>query len=345
MTDHPLRGSTVLITGGTGAWGRELTTQILERFDAKEVRVYSRGEHPQVLMRRKFSDDRLRFIVGDVRNKNILGLAMKDVDYCFHLAALKHIPICEENTWEAILTNIYGTQNIIECAMANGVKMVVDASSDKAVDPFNLYGVTKACGEKMIVNANQNYTSDTRFVCVRGGNVVGTTGSVMPLFKQQIKENNGITVTDPEMTRFLMSTRQAIGLVLKAVERAVGGELFVMKMPATSLATLAETIISLLGNENTTMETIGRRPGEKKHEALISRHESPFAKDIGDDYYVLTPQYKGADCEAVYADYPSLPLEEFSSENAEQLDAKSLEAMLRQEQWLFDPFATGPITL
>jgi UDP-N-acetylglucosamine 4,6-dehydratase/5-epimerase len=345
MKKHPLDGAVVFISGGTGAWGRELTTQLLARDDIKEVRVYSRGEHPQVLMRRHFQDPRMRFIIGDVRDKDILGLAMKGADVVFHLAALKHVPICEENSWEAVLTNIYGTQNVIECAIENGVELVVDASTDKAVDPFNLYGVTKACGEKLIINANENYRSDTTFVCVRGGNVLGTTGSVIPLFKKQIAENNKITVTDPEMTRFLMSTRDAIGLLLRGVDMAVGGELFVMRMPATTLDTLAKTMIKLLGNEDTQIEVIGRRPGEKKHEALVSHNEAQFAKDIGQGYYVLLPQFGGAPCAAAYVDAADFCLGEYTSENTERLDEAALTAMLEKEAWLFDSHATGPLTL
>ena len=345
MKKHPLDGAVVFISGGTGAWGRELTPQLLQRDDIKEVRVYSRGEHPQVLMRRHFQDPRMRFIIGDVRDKDILGLAMKGSDVVFHLAALKHVPICEENAWEAVLTNIYGTQNVIECAIENGVQLVVDASTDKAVDPFNHYGVTKSCGEKLIINANQNYRSDTTFVCVRGGNVLGTTGSVIPLFKKQISDNNRITVTDPDMTRFLMSTRDAIGLLLRGVDMAVGGELFVMRMPATTLDTLAKTMVKLLGNDDTQIDIIGRRPGEKKHEALVSHNEAQFAKDIGQGYYVLLPQFSGSPCTTAYADAPDFTLGEYTSENTERLDEAALTAMLKEEAWLFDAYATGPLTL
>ena len=201
------KDSVVLVTGGTGSWGNELISQLLEKYSPKEIRIYSRGEHKQVEMRAKYKNDsRLRFIIGDVRDKNILSLSMKNVDYVFHLAALKHVPVCEENTWEAVLTNIYGTQNVIEAAIENDVKKVIDISTDKAVDPFNHYGVTKANSEKMITNASFNYITETKFVCIRGGNVLGTNGSVIPLFKNQILSENKITVTDPAMTRYLMST-------------------------------------------------------------------------------------------------------------------------------------------
>ena len=337
--------ATVLITGGTGAWGRELTRQLLNRHDIKEIRIYSRGEHPQVMMRRRYTDKRIRYIVGDVRDKNILDYAMRGVNVVFHLAALKHVPICEENSWEAVLTNIYGTQNVIECAMDNNVELVVDASTDKAVDPFNLYGVTKACGEKLIINANQNYISKTNFICVRGGNVLGTTGSVIPLFKKQIAENNRITVTDPNMTRFLMSTGDAIGLLLKGVEMAVGGELFVMQMSSTTIEILAKTIINLIGTKDTTIDVIGSRPGEKKHEILVSQNESKYAKNLGNGHFVILPQNEPEKCHEAYKNYPNFELDEFTSENTSIMNEETLSKLLKEETWLFDPFASGPLTL
>ena len=342
---NPLNEATVFISGGTGAWGRELTSQLLNCNDVKEIRIYSRGEHPQVMMRRRFNDPRIKFIVGDVRDKNILNLAMKGVNIVFHLAALKHVPICEENSWEAVLTNIVGTQNIIECAINNKVDLVVDASTDKAVEPFNLYGVTKACGEKLVINANQNYIQETSFVCIRGGNVLGTTGSVIPLFKQQIRENNKITVTDPSMTRFLMSTKNAIGLLLNAVGCAVGGELFVMRMPAVSLKLLAEYMVKLLGDSKTKIDIVGRRPGEKRHEVLVSQNEAVFTKDIGNGYFVILPQFSSKKSITAYSKYPDFQLGEYSSENAEQLDENKLSILLQSEQWLFDQYSNGPLTL
>lgn len=333
-----LHHSTILITGGTGAWGKELTKQILERFSPKEVRIYSRGEHAQVEMRRAFPDPRLKFIIGDVRDKNILNFAMQGADFVFHLAALKHVPVCEENAWEAVLTNIYGTQNVIECAMQNGVKRVVDVSTDKAVEPFNHYGVTKACGEKLMINANQNYgASRTTFMCIRGGNVMLTTGSVIPLFADQIRKQNKITVTDLAMTRFLMSVKEAIGLVFEAFDRAHGGEVFVMKMPAATLETIAQAMIRLFGNDRTHIEIIGTRPGEKTHEVLVSKNEAPFARDLGGEYYVILPQYGHQKLQAEYDTYAPLALPEFSSQNTHRLDLEALTMTLRKEEGFFPP--------
>jgi FlaA1/EpsC-like NDP-sugar epimerase len=330
-------GATVLVTGGTGSWGHELVSQLLAHHNPKEIRIYSRGEHKQVMMKQEFKNNpKLRFIIGDVRDKNILSLAMKDVDIVFHLAALKHIPVCEENSWEAVLTNLYGTQNVIECAMQNRVKKVIEISTDKAVDPFNVYGVTKAAAEKLVINANQNYVSDTKFLCIRGGNVLGTNGSVLPLFKKQLTENNSITVTDPSMTRYLMNTREAIGLVFKAIEHAEGGEIFVMRMPASTVGTMADVMTGFFGNASTTRTPISVRPGEKKHEVLISKNEAPHARVFSEDYYVILPQYSCPALEKKYDKAPAVTFEEFNSSNAEQLDTDGLSTVLKGESWLWE---------
>jgi UDP-N-acetylglucosamine 4,6-dehydratase/5-epimerase len=326
---------TILITGGTGSWGNEMVKQLFENYNPKEVRIYSRGEHKQVKMSAKYKgNDKIRFIIGDVRDKNILNLAMKGVDYVFHLAALKHVPICEDNTWEAVLTNIYGAQNVIECAIENNVKKLIDISTDKAVDPFNHYGVTKACAEKMIVNASFNYQSDTKFVCIRGGNVLGTNGSVIPLFKHQIQTENHITITDPKMTRYLMSTKEAIQLVFEAVERSIGGEIFVMKMPATSVLNIAKSLIKLFGDNNTESKIIGARPGEKLDEVLVSKNEAPFTKIINDKYFVILPQKRNNSLLELYKNYPNIKSDEFNSRNADQLNVKDLIKTLKNEKWL-----------
>jgi UDP-N-acetylglucosamine 4,6-dehydratase len=320
---------TVLITGGTGSWGTELVTQLLDmKPGPREIRIYSRGEHKQVEMRARFPDPRIKFIIGDVRDKNILGFAMSHVNTVFHLAALKHVPVCEDNPWEAVLTNVYGTQNVIEAAIANQVDVVVDVSTDKAVDPFNLYGVSKACAEKLIINANK-LPEGTRFVCVRGGNVIGTNGSVIPLFKKQIQQNNEITVTNPQMTRYLMSTREAISLIFEAMQWHEGGEIFVLNMPATTVEIIAQALIELFGNKKTVIREIGVRQGEKMHEVLISKNESPFAEDSGDKYYTIHPSFRDNRIQKRVA------FDEFSSQNTRQLSKKELIEMLKKEKWLF----------
>ncbi|OQB06152.1 MAG: UDP-N-acetylglucosamine 4,6-dehydratase (inverting) [bacterium ADurb.Bin212] len=328
---------TIFVTGGTGSWGHELVKQMIENHDPKEIRIYSRGEHKQVEMKREFGfNPKIKFIIGDIRDKNILGMAMKGADYVFHLAALKHVPVCEENSWEAVLTNIYGTQNVIECAIANEVSTVVDISTDKAVDPFNLYGVTKACGEKLIINSNQNYNSDTKFVCIRGGNVMGTNGSVLPLFKEQLITRNEITITDPHMTRYLMSTREAIGLVFQAVANATGGEVYVMRMPSTKVENIANVMIKLFGDNNSKKTIIGTRPGEKMHEVLVSKNESPRTKIFNDQYYVILPQFNTNSLEERYKNLQPIEHEEFSSLNAKKLSDDDFISILKKESWLWD---------
>lgn len=332
-----LDNQNILITGGTGSWGHELVSQILEKYHPKETRIYSRGEHKQVEMKQEFNNSPiLKFIIGDIRDKNILNLAMKNVDYVFHLAALKHIPVCEENCWEAVLTNVYGTQNIIECAISNNVKKVIDISTDKAVDPFNLYGVTKACGEKLIINANQNYITNTKFVCIRGGNVMGTNGSVLPLFKRQIKQNNKITITDPDMTRYLMSTREAISLIFEAAVNSIGGEIFVMRMPATRVCNIANVMIKLFGDKKTKQQIIGVRPGEKMHEILVSKNETPRTKIFNNKYYVILPQYSSLNVDKYYKKLKPIEFEEFNSNNARKLEDDKFIKILKKETWLWE---------
>lgn len=324
-------GKVVLITGGTGSWGHELIHQLLQmKQGPKEIRIYSRGEHKQVEMRQFFKDHpKLKFIIGDVRDKNILNFSMHDVNTVFHLAALKHVPVCEDNPWEAVLTNIYGTQNVIESAIENKVDVVVDVSTDKAVDPFNHYGVTKACGEKLIINANKLPTK-TKFVCVRGGNVIGTNGSVIPLFKKQILQYNEITITDPEMTRYLMSTSEAISLIFKAINKHKGGEIFVLNMPGTTVEIIAEAMISLFGNKETKKTVIGARQGEKWNELLISKNEIPFSELTDEKYYTIHPSFRPVSIKK------PVSLSEFSSRNTKQLTKTALIEILKKESWLFN---------
>lgn len=319
----------ILVTGGTGSWGHELITQLLEmKPGPKEIRIYSRGEHKQVEMRQRFIDPRLKFIIGDVRDKNILNFSMHGVDTVFHLAALKHVPVCEDNPWETVLTNIYGTQNVIESAIQNEVEVVVDISTDKAVDPFNLYGTTKACGEKLIINANKLPTK-TKFVCIRGGNVIGTNGSVIPLFKKQILANNQITVTEPKMTRYLMSTHEAISLIFIAIQKYNGGEIFVLNMPATTVQIIAETMIELFGDKKTKIKHVGVRQGEKMDEVLISKNEMPFTEATSKKYFTIHPSFKPVTIK------DKLKMDEFSSCNTTQLNKDELVKLLKKESWLF----------
>ncbi len=322
----------ILITGGTGSWGNELTKQLLEKYNPKEIRIYSRGEHKQVQMKIKFSKDkRLKFIIGDIRDKERLLIASKEVDYIFHLAALKHVPVCEENPWESVLTNVYGTRNVIECAIKNDVEKVIDVSTDKAVDPINMYGTCKACGEKMMVAANQE-TKKTSFVCIRAGNVIGTNGSVIPLFRSQIIKNNEITITDDRMSRFFFPLFDAIGLIFKAIKDSVGGEIFVMKMPSAKIVNLAEAMIEELGDKNTKIRKIGIREGEKLYETLVSKYEVSRCVEAG-EYFIILPYQDMPKIKEKYGKVSLLDIGEFNSMNTQQVDKKEIKKILREEGW------------
>lgn len=308
------KDKTILITGGTGSWGHVLTSRLLLQ-DPKEIRIFSRSELSQVYMAREFSNPKIKFIIGDVRNREALDLAMKDVDYVFHLAALKHVPICEEQPNEAILTNIDGTKNVIHAAIKNGVKKVIDVSTDKAVAPYNLYGMTKSVGERLIINANK-LSSTTDFVCVRGGNVIGSNGSVVPLFIEQIKKYNYVTITDVKMTRYFISLEEAIDLLTKAAEISVGGEILVMNMPACKILDLAKVLIDVYGNEKTKIKKIGSRPGEKLHEELISVQECPNSYVVSNNYFLITPNTPVKELSSYYntfKDYKKVTFKSFNS--------------------------------
>ncbi|MBE0651160.1 MAG: polysaccharide biosynthesis protein [Bacteroidales bacterium] len=321
----------ILIIGGTGSWGQELTRQILEKGSAKEIRIYSRGEHKQVEMARKFNDKRLNFIIGDIRDKKRLKYSAQNVDHIFHLAALKHVPVCEHSPEETVKTNIIGTINAVEVAAETKAKTFVLVSTDKAVDPINVYGVSKSLAEKIVVNANLNYQG-IKFVCIRGGNVIGTNGSVVPLFKNQILRANEITITDKQMTRYFMRLQEAIGLIFKAVEDSMGGEIFVMKMPSVKITSLAALMIKELGNKSTKIKQIGIRPGEKIHEVLVSRYEAKRAFEQG-NYYVILPNI---DMHGLYKKYSkkSFLNTEYNSKKNRYLTQSELKSVLELDGWL-----------
>lgn len=324
----------ILITGGTGSWGCELTKKLLKE-GIREIRIFSRNELSQVLMKREFNDDRLKFIIGDVRDIYSLKLAMENVDYVFHLAALKHVPICEIQPREAILTNIYGTENVIKAAIEKKVSKVIDVSSDKAVSPYNLYGMSKAIGEKLIINANL-LSDETRFVCIRGGNVMGSNGSVIPFFIEQIKSQNFVTITHKEMTRYFISLEEAIQLLTKAAEISFGGETIVMNMPACKIVDLANVIIKNYGNEETKIKYIGMRPGEKLHEELISNHESINSYIISNNYYLIKPSIDIKGLNEYYNNFSNYKKVEFESFNSYQvlMDINQIEEKFKKAKFI-----------
>lgn len=325
-----LNNKKILIIGGTGSWGQELTKQILKKYNPSQIIIYSRGEHKQVEMTRKFNNPKLKFIIGDIRNKQNLKLASLGVNYIFHLAALKHVPICERNPEEAIRTNIQGTINAIEVAIENNIDKFVLVSTDKAVDPINVYGVSKSMAEKAVINANRK-TTKTSFVCIRAGNVVGTTGSVIPLFKEQILKANKITLTDERMTRYIIKLKDAISLIFKAVEDSYGGEIFVTKMPSIRIVDLAKVMINSLGSKETEIFKIGIRPGEKLHEVLVSRYESNRTVEYG-DYFVILPMIN---INNLYEKWKKKIInKEYNSKDNIFLTNEEIKKMLSDEKWL-----------
>lgn len=323
---------TILITGGTGSWGYALT-QALLKFDPKEIRIFSRNEFAQVRMQQAFQGHpTLKFIIGDVRDYTAVRRACDGVDTLFHLAALKHVPICERQPDETLKTNVLGTQNIIRASVECNVKKVVDVSTDKAVEPVNFYGMTKALGEKMILQADQ--TSDTtQFVCVRGGNVLGSNGSVVPLFIHQIQKYGKITLTSTEMTRFFLTLEEAIGLLIQAATISVGGEIFVMKMKSCKISLLAEVLATHYCDKDVKILDIGVRAGEKLHEVLVSRYEAPTTYQYSEAYYVILPMHPSQDLIQRYRSYPSFAYESFES-SQELMPHEEIQQMLKRGGFL-----------
>jgi len=280
-----LDNKTILVTGGVGSFGQEFAKIILKECNPKSVRIYDNRELAQVEMEREVKDPRLRFFIGDIRDVNRLHRALNGVDIVVHAAALKHVPICEYNPIEAIKTNIDGTVNVIDAAINNGVQKVILISTDKAVQPVNLYGATKMVAEKLFVQGN-SYSGDrkTMFSVARYGNVIGSSGSVVPLFQKQ-KDMGEITITDETMTRFWITLDQGVRFVVKCIENMKGGEIFIPKIPSTKITDLAEAIAP-----GVKRKIIGIRPGEKIHEVLLTAEESRNATEF-DEYFIIKPEF------------------------------------------------------
>lgn len=330
MNESMFNNARILVTGGTGSWGQTLTRMLLENYNPKEIIIFSRGELQQVLMQRKFQNNKIRYIIGDVRDYEAVNFAMQGVDYVFHMAALKHVPICEDQPQEAIKTNIIGTNNIVNASILNKVKKVIDVSTDKAVEPVNLYGMTKSVGEKVIIQAN-DLTDHTKFVCIRGGNVMGSNGSVIPYFIEQIKAGTPLTITDLRMTRFFLTLEEAIGLLFTAAEDSIGGETFVMNMPACYITEIADILMEHYGKVD--IKEIGIRPGEKLDEMLISKHESPLSYCYNESYFVILPTKYSDTLHKKYKDLKKFPHEEFSSRTYKMND-EEIRNMLRKGKFL-----------
>ncbi len=278
----------ILITWGSGSWWNELTQQLIGKYKPKEVIIYSRWELAQVLMQRRlWKIENISYIVWDIRDYPRLLESMRGIDYVFHLAALKHVPVCEDHPWESVQTNINGTENVVKASIAQDVKMVIDISTDKACNPINVYGTCKSVGEKLIIQANKK-EGITKFVCVRAWNVMGTNGSIIPFFKELLQKWETLPITDIEMTRYFMTLQEAIGLVFKATQNCHGGETYVTKMPACKIIDLAQ-VLSKHYNRDLNYKVIGIRPGEKLHEELISEYEAPYTVE-DEDFRIALPQ-------------------------------------------------------
>lgn len=286
----------ILITGGTGSLGQALTKRILES-DVETIRIFSRNELKQVNMENDFKDSRLRFLIGDIRDKERLQRALEDIDIVIHAAALKHINVAEYNPFEAVKTNVQGAQNIIECCLNSNVETALAVSTDKAVSPFNTYGATKFLMERLFISANY-YKGNHKinFFCIRYGNVLGSSGSAIPKFIELIQNNKKITITDPTMTRFNITMNQALDLIIRALKNGKGGETFVPKLKAYTVGTLKDALIEIIGKDPGT-EPMPVRPGEKYHESLISKDEMRNVYENNDDYVILEKQIQSNNIE------------------------------------------------
>ncbi len=326
-----IKGSVLLISGGTGSFGNEVLDRLLD-FEFSEIRIFSRDEKKQDVMRKKYALEKLKFYIGDVRDYQSVLNATRGADYIFHAAALKQVPSCEFYPMEAVKTNILGTENILEAAIQNEVKKVVCLSTDKAVYPINAMGISKAMMEKVMVAKSRNVDSQKTVICgTRYGNVMASRGSVIPLFIDQIRAGRSLTVTDPNMTRFMMSLADAVDLVLYAFEHGSNGDLFVQKAPAATIETLARALTELAGVPDFPINVIGTRHGEKLFEALLSREEMACAEDLG-DYYRIPPDLRDLNYEKFVeqGDEVISHTEDYNSHNTERLDVDGMKVLLRK---------------
>ena len=331
-------GKTILVTGGTGSLGKALTKKLLD-LDAKTIRIYSRNESKQIEMESDFDDKRLRFFMGDVRDSERLFSALEDVDIVFHAAALKHVPKIEYNPFESIKTNVIGSQNVIDNSLRQNVEKVICVGTDKAVSPLNTYGATKLLMEKLFISAN-NYVNRekhrTKFVAVRYGNVLGSSGSVIPKFIELIKKNKPITITDTKMTRFTITMDEALEFILNATKIGQGSEIFIPKLKSYEMDTLVKALTELLGE--TKQEITGIRPGEKLHETLINDDEIRYTWNIDNMYMLSNPHYKlfnTHDLSEIYSGISKVEnLNVYSSDVAEKITKDELKEKIKSSNLL-----------
>ena len=321
------KNKVLLISGGTGSFGNAVLNRFLAT-DIKEIRIFSRDELKQDDMRRFYNNNKLKFYIGDVRDRNSINDAMRGVDYVFHAAALKQVPSCEFYPMQAVKTNIIGTENLLDSAINAGVKKVIALSTDKAVYPINAMGVSKAMMEKIIVSKGKNVKS-TMIACTRFGNVMASRGSVIPIFINQIRNSNPITITNPNMTRFMMSIDQAVNLVLFAFKSGRGGDIFVQKAPAATIELLANTIKNIFGITEYDIKTLGPRHGEKLYETLLTNEEMAKAIDMG-EYYRIPADTRDLNYNKFFdeGEKDILYASEYNSHNTHRLNEEEMTELL-----------------
>ena len=331
------KNKTLLITGGTGSFGNAVAKRFLTS-DIKEIRILSRDEKKQDDMRHEYQQkypkyyQKLKFYIGDVRDYNSIEYAFKGVDYVFHAAALKQVPSCEFYPIEAVKTNVLGSNNVIDACVKHNVKKAIFLSTDKAAYPINAMGMTKALMEKNVVaRSRQLEKNDTVLCLTRYGNVMASRGSVIPLFLEQIENNQPITITNPDMTRFMMTLDEAVELVLFAFKNGNQGDLFVQKAPAATIDTLAKAIVNLKGNKNTKINIIGTRHGEKLYEVLITKEDMVKAEDLG-NYYRIPADNRDLNYDRYIAKGNKKldKVDEYNSHNTKRLDIKGMEKLLKR---------------
>ena len=319
----------LIITGGTGSFGNAVLKRFLDT-DIAEIRIFSRDEKKQDDMRKRYNNPKLKFYIGDVRDPRSLAQAFRGVDFCFHAAALKQVPSCEFYPMEAVRTNVMGTENVLEAAIASGLKRVVCLSTDKAVYPINAMGISKAMMEKVIVAASRNLEHSDTVICgTRYGNVMASRGSVIPLFVDQVLAGKPISITDPAMTRFMMTLDDAVDLVLYAFERGTNGDIFVQKAPAATIEVLAKALLSLMARPDHEVRVIGTRHGEKLYEALLSREEMVASQDLG-GYYRIPPDLRDLNY-GKFVEQGEVQISEavdYNSHNTTRLDVEGMKALL-----------------
>jgi UDP-N-acetylglucosamine 4,6-dehydratase/5-epimerase len=320
---------TLLITGGTGSFGNAVLRRFLDS-DLREIRIFSRDEKKQDDMRKRYSNPKLKFYIGDVRDMRAVETAMRGVDYCYHAAALKQVPSCEFHPMEAVRTNVLGTENVLEAAIRARVQRVVCLSTDKAVYPINAMGISKAMMEKVMVAASRNLDGSGTVICgTRYGNVMASRGSVIPLFVEQVQAGKPITITDPNMTRFMMTLDDAVELVLYAFEHGNNGDIFVQKAPAATVGVLTQAILALMQKPDHEVRVIGTRHGEKLYEALLSREERVAAEDRG-DYFRVPPDGRDLNY-GKFVEQGEISIsssEDYNSHNTRQLDVDGMKQLL-----------------